>query len=261
MWVWIPNEQQISFRWVFQHAVPKLIPKWLRNRVRFIMKDGDPQQRNEIIQSLLSIFVNAIEGGCGWHIGKSFHPISHLINLDISTWLTSYSFFMVHQGMKDHVPGEMTFMKSNRARWRDVIHRVKLWVYSWMRPGYVETEEEYKISKFLLLQFVCSPSFLSAAEGKMFVVISMLRFLQKHVFVYEHLYCHYLRRSVRHFDTSHATAHEVRSFFWLCTIIMKKFICRCWMHNVLPPREQTLDKRTTQHQWNQQWIWMLQHRH
>ena len=63
MWVWIPNEQRISFRWVFQHAVPKLIPKWLRNRVRFIMKDGDPQQRNEIIQSLLSIFVNAIEGG------------------------------------------------------------------------------------------------------------------------------------------------------------------------------------------------------
>jgi hypothetical protein len=85
MWVWIPNEQRISFRWVFQHAVPKLIPKWLRNRVRFIMKDGDPQQRNEIIQSLLSIFVNAIEGGCGWHIGKSFHPISHLINVERHT--------------------------------------------------------------------------------------------------------------------------------------------------------------------------------
>jgi len=129
---------------------------------------------------------------------------THLTNLLL--------FFIVHQGMKDRVPGEMTFMKSNRARWRDVIRRVKLWVYSWMRPGYVETEEEYKISKFLLLQFVCSPSFLSAAEGKMFVVIAMLRFLQKHVFVYEHLYCHYLRRSVRHLDTSHATAHEVRSF-------------------------------------------------
>ena len=130
---------------------------------------------------MLSIFVSAIEDGCGWHKGKSFHHISHLINLESSTWLTSYSFFIVHQGMKDHVPGEMTFMKSNRARWRDVIHRVKLWVYSWMRPGYVETEEEYKISKFLLLQFVCSPSFLSAAKGKMFVVIAMLRFLQKHV--------------------------------------------------------------------------------
>eukprot|EP00804_Cyclotella_cryptica_P003599 CCRYP_002200-RA/>CCRYP_002200-RA protein AED:0.38 eAED:0.38 QI:0/0/0/1/0/0/2/0/82 len=82
------------------------------------MKDGDPQQQNEIIQSLLSIFGNTIESGCGWHIGTSFHPISYLINVEI------------HQGMKDHVPGEMTFMISNRARWQDVIHRVKLWVYS-----------------------------------------------------------------------------------------------------------------------------------
>jgi len=46
---WIPNEQRISFRWVFQYAIPILIRKWLRERVKFIMKDGDPQQRNEVI--------------------------------------------------------------------------------------------------------------------------------------------------------------------------------------------------------------------
>lgn len=71
MYIWIPNEQRISFRWCFQHALPILIPKFLRDRVRFIMKDGDPQQRNEIIYALVSVFPNAIEGGCGWHIGKN----------------------------------------------------------------------------------------------------------------------------------------------------------------------------------------------
>lgn len=70
MWVWIPNQQRFSFRWVFQHAIPNLMPKWLRDRVRFIMKDGDPQQRNEIIYSFDRIFVNAIEGTCGMHIGE-----------------------------------------------------------------------------------------------------------------------------------------------------------------------------------------------
>ena len=70
LWIWIPNQQRFSFRWVFQHAIPNLIPSWLRNCVRFIMKDGDPQQRNEIIYAMIDIFKNAIEGGCGYHIGE-----------------------------------------------------------------------------------------------------------------------------------------------------------------------------------------------
>ena len=57
------------------------------------MKDGDPQQRNEVIYALQSVFPNAIEGGCGWHIGKypaqkincSYRNISH----NTVTW--SYS--------------------------------------------------------------------------------------------------------------------------------------------------------------------------
>ena len=35
-----------------------------------------------------------------------------------------------------------------------------------------------------------------------------LRFLQCHVFVHEHLYLHYLRRTVRHFEQSHSSPHE-----------------------------------------------------
>ena len=69
LYIWIPNEQRISFRWCFQHAIPNLIPQYIRERVLFIMKDGDPQQRNEILYALLSVFPNAKEGGCGWHIG------------------------------------------------------------------------------------------------------------------------------------------------------------------------------------------------
>ena len=65
----MPNEQRFSFRWVFQFAIPTLIPQWIRDRVIFIMKDGDPQQRNEILYSMINIFPNVSEGSCGFHIG------------------------------------------------------------------------------------------------------------------------------------------------------------------------------------------------
>ena len=73
MWIWLPNKKRFSFRWVFQFAILNLIPLWLRERVTFLMKDGDPQQRNEILYSMIDFFPNAKEGGCGFHIGTYFN--------------------------------------------------------------------------------------------------------------------------------------------------------------------------------------------
>jgi len=66
-----------------------MIPLWLRKWVVFIMKDGDPQQRNEIIGSLKSIFPNASEGGCGYHLGEIFSYIMLPNIQSTSTHLTS----------------------------------------------------------------------------------------------------------------------------------------------------------------------------
>ena len=87
MWLWIPNEQRLSFRWVFQHAIPILLPRHACLRVRMVMKDGDPQQRNELMAVIAKVFPNATEASCGWHIGVSsltmittvlFHDSPHL---------------------------------------------------------------------------------------------------------------------------------------------------------------------------------------
>ena len=87
----MPNEQRFSFRWVFQHAIPNLIPKVYRDRVKYLMKDGDPQQRNEALYALQNIFVNAREGGCGYHIvQKSFErhvpSVNHLSDPGKQLW-------------------------------------------------------------------------------------------------------------------------------------------------------------------------------
>ena len=71
MWMWIPNKQRLSFCWVFQFAVSKLVPLHARQRIRLLRKDGDPQQRAELMPVIGSIFPLARESGCGWHIGES----------------------------------------------------------------------------------------------------------------------------------------------------------------------------------------------
>lgn len=108
-----------------------------------------------------------------------------------------------------HVPGPNAVSKSCRPLWRAAIVKIRQWIYSWMRPGYVESDDEYKISKLILLQFVCSASVLKAAEGHIHIVTSILRFLQTYIFVHEFHYLHYKRRSMRHFDVSHGSQHEV----------------------------------------------------
>ncbi len=54
----------------FKEALPKLVPKRLREHVLFFMKDGDPQQRNEILSAMKNVFVNASEGTYGFHVKK-----------------------------------------------------------------------------------------------------------------------------------------------------------------------------------------------
>ncbi len=59
---------EVSFRWVFKEALPKLVPKWPMERVLFFMKDGNPQQCNEILFAMKTVFINACEGTCGYHV-------------------------------------------------------------------------------------------------------------------------------------------------------------------------------------------------
>ena len=79
-----------------------------------------------------------------------------------------------------------------------------------MRPGYVEDQEEYEISKFILLQFICSAPVLAAAEGQVFMIVNIMKFLRCHVFVYEGLFLHFKRMDVPTFFVSHSSQHEVR---------------------------------------------------
>ena len=184
MWIFVPNQQRFSFRWVFQEAIPTLLPKWLRDRVLFFMKDGDPQQRNEILFSFMHQFVNAKEGTCGFHV--------------------------VHMGWKKNVPSctNISLSPTKINQWSIIVSTIHQWIYSWMNPGNVEDKEEYKLSKYLLEKYICSKTVLDAIDGNTWIIGRILKFLRCHVYTWETLYLHYERKQIRHYDTSHSSPHE-----------------------------------------------------
>ena len=116
---------------------------------------------------------------------------------------------LVHMGYLKHVPGINSIRPKNQARWSSVVKKIHQWLYSWMKPGYVEDEMEYKISKFLLMQFICSAPVLIAAEGQTYIIVKMLQFLRGYVFDKEHTYLYYLRKLVLTMFTGHSSPHEV----------------------------------------------------
>jgi hypothetical protein len=157
MWIFIPNQQRFSFRWVFKEALPKLVPEWLMERVLFFMKDGDPQQCNEILLAMKRVFVNASEGTCGFHV--------------------------LHMGWRSNVPSCVNVLSAPKLRmWSFIIQQVHKWLYSWMTPGNVEDEEEYEISKYLLEKFICLQTVLEVVGEHWFLVYKVIKFLRGHVY-------------------------------------------------------------------------------
>ena len=154
MRAWIPNQKRSSFHWIFQEAIISLLPMDIFKRTRFILADGDPQQANEIIGAIESYAVNARRGSCAWHI--------------------------VHMGWKRNARNE-SCLPTNPATMRQKFSVMKqiicAWIYSWMCPGYCETEEEYNVSKTLLFAFLQSKVVYNVCDKKRDLVQRIMDFI------------------------------------------------------------------------------------
>lgn len=67
---------------------------------------------------------------CGWHI--------------------------VENGWQKNCPGECSVHGPLWDKFKQLLKVVKKWIYSWMKPGYCETEDEYHLSKVLLMPYLSS---------------------------------------------------------------------------------------------------------
>ncbi len=78
----------IGFPAYYSNSIPLNICK----PVKFIMKDSDGQQQNEIVKALKEVFPSAVEGACGWNIGEKIDSSFHLCNA-IPIFIQEVSYF------------------------------------------------------------------------------------------------------------------------------------------------------------------------
>ncbi len=88
-------------------------------------------------------------------------------------------------------------------------------MYSWMSPTYVEDEEEYNISKYLLLQFINSSSVLNACNGNKNLIQKFVHFVKNHVLVHNQLCLYYVGIYMCHYYVAYSLNHEesIKYFF------------------------------------------------
>ena len=179
--VYMPNQKQWAFNWIFQEVIPKLIGKDVLCRVNHIITDGDVCETSQLDNALDTHFPNASRGRCGYHL--------------------------VSQGWKKHVKGPKAYKlkTENYKYFGEVTSTLKNWLYTWMKPN-CETEQEYEYSRNMFYSFLrsnevkekCSEQFCS----------DVTTFVSYYLDVHKKLYCFYNRKYLLHFDEYSNSAHE-----------------------------------------------------
>ena len=87
------------------------------------MVDGDPQQGSEVAIAINMYMKNAFDGRCSRHI--------------------------ITQGWRRRVPGCKSVCDEVRDEFKMIEHHIKSWMYLFTKPGFVEDEDEFELSKKL----------------------------------------------------------------------------------------------------------------
>eukprot|EP00977_Amphora_coffeiformis_P003139 scaffold585_cov174-Amphora_coffeaeformis.AAC.2 len=132
----LSHERKISFRWVFSHALPKMAGREYMTRVKAVMTDGDSHEMEELDLAIDRYMPQCRCIRCGWHIVfKGFRRRVTLENMIPTRFKQQYALFA-------------------RA--------ICNWCYTFMRPGYCETQHELTVSKCILLSYLLSGDVLGA---------------------------------------------------------------------------------------------------
>lgn len=180
--VFLPNKSAGCFRWIFSFVLPKLIGNDILRKIRVAITDGDSQETSQLDVAIRTHFPRVQRVRCGWHL--------------------------VEKGWQSFCPGEQSVQPAKKADFKYLIHIIKYWLYSWMRPGFCETEQEYHVSKAWLFSFLQSPRVLAICDDKEHIPRQILEFVTRHVIPHEDYYAFYHRKFVFHFDEFNNCSHE-----------------------------------------------------
>ncbi len=185
--VFLPNQKAYSFRWVFQVILPVLLGQQTLKDTEYVISDGDNQECQQLDGAIDLYLPNARRGRCGWHI--------------------------VVKGIARHCPPKKALHCKYHARYEHFLNYVKKWIFSWMQPGFCETEQEYDVSKALLMDFIMSEKVVNdVCGGESSIPRRIMEFITNYVLIYEDQFLFYRRKNIRHFNEYTNCAHEGTNF-------------------------------------------------
>ena len=176
----LPNQKAWAFRWLFSIVFPIFFSKSLLRRVNIIISDGDSQEYTQIDNAIKKFMPNAKRLRCGWHL--------------------------VSKGWKRHCCNALNkeMIGDRLLVYKQITRLIKRWLYSWMRPGYCITIDEYTLSKRMLFLFIKSVADKIGEVNANRIIDFIRDYFEPHEFQY----CFYLRMSIRHFSSYLNSGHE-----------------------------------------------------
>jgi hypothetical protein len=176
----LPNERGWVFRWIFQSVFPSLMGVLNLQRVCCFVTDGDSQETSQLDRAIAKFCPKAHRIRCAWHI--------------------------IDRGWLKNCPGPRAAISENRNLYDTVSHTIKRWINSWAWPGYCETQDEFDLSKGLLLLYLDSVNvkMVFGEAGS----TQIKSFIRNNVEPHEDFLCSFIHKSVFHLDTTSNTPHE-----------------------------------------------------
>ena len=180
---WIHNQKRTTFKWVFQIALRFAVRTSIHKQVYLVLVDGDPQQYGEVYVSIQDYLTSAIIGLCTFH----------LVN---QNWKSN--------GLSENCVSSSEVAKARFKKFKNLLHS---WLYSFARPGYCETEEEFEISKAILYRFLQSEEVKTTLEHE-FNVNKVCHWVRNHVLSAERNFSFWRRKARRTYYQTTTSPHE-----------------------------------------------------
>ena len=151
------DQKEVSFRWAFSFALPRLLGRDGLQFVKAVMTDGDSQEINAMQEAIQRNMPHVFRMRCAWHI--------------------------IFKGWARNCGLEAAVVRDHRHRFRLIATVIKKWCFTFCWPCYCETSEELKISKCLLLAFLHSRPVRKVLTSEQRQVV--LSFLRDKVFIHD----------------------------------------------------------------------------
>ena len=186
----LPSEKSWAYRWLFQTVLPHLLDADALSRIKAAVSDGDSQEIQQLCSAIMRFFPQAIRIRCGWHIvDRGWERV-------VKFALGGFS--------KRKRPTHLSGKRRRKAPALTMANRcarcIYRWIYSWCRPKYCLSREEFLISYALFINFINSDVVAELLGVDACETIS--KFVRENVLPHQDNFCYYTRHSVFHLEAN-----------------------------------------------------------